>query len=62
MSQAPVPWLKGAALGARAPMAEFEPRQGETALEARVLDAELGPWPRGAALWARTPFVESHPC
>ena len=58
-SQAPVPWLKGAASGARDPMAECELRQGGTALEARVLVAELGPWPRGAALRARTPFVEN---
>ena len=49
-SQAPVSWLKGAALGARAPIAEFEPRQGGTALDAWVLVDELESWPRGAAL------------
>ena len=41
--QTPVSWLRGAALGARAPSAEFEPRQGGTALGARVPVAELGP-------------------
>ena len=41
--QAPVSWLRGAALGARTPIVEFEPRQGVTALGARVPVAELGP-------------------
>ena len=33
--QAPVPWLMGAAFGARTPIAEFMPRLRETSLEAR---------------------------
>ena len=42
--------VEGAALGARAPIFEFEPRQGVTALGARVPVAELGPCSRGASL------------
>ena len=35
--------VEGKALGARAPIVEFDPRQGVTALGARVPVAELGP-------------------
>ena len=59
--QAPVSWLRGAALGACPPIADFEPPQGVTALGARVPVAELGPWSKGAALCARAPFVENEP-
>ena len=34
-AQAPVPWLMGAAFGARTPIAEFMPRLKETAVETR---------------------------
>ena len=42
-AQAPVPWLMGAAFGARTPIAECMPRLRGTALEARVPVAELRP-------------------
>ena len=39
-AQAPVPWLMGAAFGARTPIAVFLPRLRETALEAGVFAVE----------------------
>ena len=38
-----MPWLMGAAFGARTPIAEFMPRLRETALEAWVPVAKLRP-------------------
>ena len=53
--QAPVSWLRGAALGARASIVEFEPRQGVTALEALVPIPELGTMIEGGVA------VSAHP-
>ena len=57
-TQAPVPWLMGAASGACTLIAEFPPGLRETALEARIPFAELGPCPRGTSLEAHIPVVE----
>ena len=60
-AQAPLPWLRGAALVTRTPVDEFMPRMGGTALETRVPFAVFGPWPRGTAHGVRVPVVEIVP-
>ena len=42
-AQAPLPWLRGVALEAGTPVAEFMPRLRGTVLGARVPFAEFGP-------------------
>ena len=51
-AQAPVPWLMGAAFGARNPIAEFMRRLRETALEARFPSPSSGHG-RGEHRWKR---------
>ena len=60
-TQAPLPWLRGAAFETRPPVADVMPRLRGTALLARVPVAEIGPWPKGTAPEARVPFVEFVP-
>ena len=50
--QAPVPWLMGAAMGVRTPIAHFMPRLRETALEARFPSPNSN-HDRGERRWKR---------